>query len=441
MVPVPQLDRAVERHRAGSPPWALFERRVRTPRAARGPLPRAPVADACGEIAAALDHPGLGCDRVVYVHIPFCRSLCSFCGYCREIPVTPDTLRAYVAAVRQQLASFAARPWTQSKPFSAIHFGGGTPTLLPTDVLAALIRDVAAALPLAPGAEITVESTVAELESVDVSVLMSAGMNRLALGVQTFDGDHRRSLGRRSSREKVLCGIAHARAAGITNLCVDLIYGLPNQTLGAWKADLEILGTCGATGASIYPLVAFPASELGRKLVTERRDSFVDLATEYEFFMAADRALLCLPGWTRFSPVQYGHASVGTAAYVSACGRGAEILALGAGAAGTLLRLAYFNSPSIEEYTRGWSEGGAWPIGAGRGSDAHDVAGKLCALGETTHFIRAAMPRVPVLLDAIVARLVELGLATTDDKSVSLTSTGCFWAGNICEILSVAVRN
>jgi coproporphyrinogen III oxidase-like Fe-S oxidoreductase len=403
IVIVPQLDRAGERHRAGAPPWALFERRIRTPRAARGPLPLAPVADARGEIAAALDHPGLGGDRVVYVHIPFCRSLCSFCGYFREIPVTPDTLRDYAAAVRQQLTSFAARPWSQSQPFSAIHFGGGTPTLLPTDVLAALIRDVAAALPLAPGAEITVESTVADLEGADISLLMRAGMNRLALGVQTFDGDHRRSLGRRSSREEVLSGIAHARAAGITNLCVDLIYGLPNQTAGAWTADLETLGTCGATGASVYPLVAFPSSELGRKLVAARRDSFVDLATEYEFFMAADRALLHLSGWTRFSPVQYGHASAGTAAYVSACGRGAEILALGSGAAGTMLRLAYLNSPSVEEYTRGWSEGETWPLGAARGSDAHDVAGKLYALGETTLLTRAAMSRAPAFLDAIVA--------------------------------------
>jgi oxygen-independent coproporphyrinogen-3 oxidase len=395
------------------------------------------VAEAQQAIEASLECVGQGSERVIYVHLPFCRSLCSFCGYFREIPAAPDTLLQYAAAVRRQLAAFAPRTWTRSRPFSAIHFGGGTPTLLPG--LDALIRDVAAALPLAKDAEITVESTVSDLEDKTLGVLVAGGMNRMALGVQSFDSDRRRSLGRHSSREAVLARIAQARAAGVANVCVDLLYGLPGQAMGTWQADLNTAGTCGATGVSVYPLVPFPTSALGQKLAAERRDSFVDLATEYALFMAADRSLVERPGWTRFSPVQYGDAKAGTAAYVTASGRGAEVLALGAGAAGSMNSLSYLNTPNVEQYLRGWNQGGRWPMTAGQSNDAHAEARCLHALGETTRLSRTL--REPAFVNEIIGNLVELGLAQTDAQGASLTPAGCFWAGNICEIFSLAVRD
>jgi anaerobilin synthase len=436
-----QLHQAIRAHRAGAPPWALFQRRVRTPRAAREALPLASVAETQRELEAALECTGPLAQRVAYVHVPFCRSICSFCGYRREIPASPDTVREYAAAVRRQLTVLAARPWTQAGPFSAIHFGGGTPTLLPLDVLAALGRDVVAALPLAQDAEITIESTASALEEADLSVLLAAGVNRVAIGVQTFDGERRHALGRHSSREEVLTRIAQVRRAGVANLCVDLLYGLPGQTVGTWKADLDLVGSCGATGASTYPLVPFPSAQLGRQLAAERRDSFVDLATEYALFMTADSALLQVPGWTRFSPVQYGHASAGTAAYVTACGRGVEVLALGAGAAGNVNRLAYLNTPHIEEYLRGWSEGGPWPVTAARANDAHEQARRLYTLGEGTQLVPIPGRPEPPFVDEIIGNLVEIGLAKIDGDVISLTADGCFWAGNICEIFSLAVRD
>ena len=403
-------------------------------------MPLAPVTEAQRELEAALDRLGAPGERVVYVHLPFCGSLCSFCGYFREIPAADDTIHSYIAAVRRELTVLAARPWTRSRPFSAIHFGGGTPTLLPREALAALIRDVAAALPLVPGAEITVESTISALADGELSVLVAAGMNRIALGVQTFDSERRRSLGRHSSRAAVLARIAQVRAAGVANLCVDLIYGLPGQTVDTWNADLNMAGGCGATGVSAYPLVPFPSSQLGRQLAAERRDSFVDLATEYALFAAADNIMLQTPGWMRFSPVQYGDASCGTAAYVTACGRGAEVLALGAGAAGNVNRLAYLNTPNIEEYLNGWRDGGRWPVTAAQGTDVHDQARRLYALGESTRLVRIPECPEPPFVDEIIGSLVELGLAKADKGVISLTAAGCFWAGNICEIFSIALR-
>jgi coproporphyrinogen III oxidase-like Fe-S oxidoreductase len=436
-----QLHQAIHARRAGEPPWALFRRRVRTPRAAREALPLAPVAEAQRELEAALECTGPLAERVVYVHVPFCRSICSFCGYRREIPASPDTLQEYLGALRCQLRVFAGRPWAQAGPFSAIHFGGGTPTLLPLDVLAALLRDVVAALPLAQDAEITVESTVSALENADLSVLVAAGVNRIALGVQTFDSESRRSLGRRSSREEVLTRIAQVRKAGIANRCVDLLYGLPGQTVETWKADLDLVGACGATGVSVYPLVPFPSAQLGRQLVAQRRDSFVDLATEYALFMAADSALLHAPGWTRFSPVQYGHASAGTAAYITTCGRGAEVLALGAGAVGNINRLTYLNTLDIEKYVHGWNEGGPWPVTAAQGSSVHEQARRLYVLGESMRLARIPECPEPRFVDEIIGDLVEIGLAKIDGDVISLTADGCFWAGNICEIFSLAVRD
>jgi hypothetical protein len=119
LVSILQLHQAIHAHRAGEPTWALFPRRVRTPRAAREALPLAPIAEAQRELEASLECTGPLAERVVYVHVPFCRSLCSFCGYRREIPASPDTVREYAAAVRRQLTVLGARPWTQAGPFSA----------------------------------------------------------------------------------------------------------------------------------------------------------------------------------------------------------------------------------------------------------------------------------------------------------------------------------
>jgi oxygen-independent coproporphyrinogen-3 oxidase len=257
--------------------------------------------------------------------------------------------------------------------------------------------------------------------------------------VQSFDTGLRRSLGRRSPRQVVLARILEARAAGFDNVCVDLLYGLPGQTADLWHADLEAARTCGATGVSAYPLVSFPASRLGRQLSEEKRGAFIDLATEYALFMAADRAFVEKQGWARFTPVQYGDAHAGIATYVASCGRGAEVLALGAAAGGNLGRLVYLNAPGVADYVRGWAEPARWPLTAARSSDAQELARPLWRLGETTRLVRA--PGEHAFVDEIIGTLVALGLATSEADGVSLTPAGCFWAGNVNELFSLAARD
>jgi oxygen-independent coproporphyrinogen-3 oxidase len=431
------LERAVRAHRAGAPPWALFEQRVRTPRAARQALPLAPVADGQGALEAALEAPCQAVDRVVYVHVPFCRSLCSFCGYAREVPATPRDVADYLAALRQQLAAFAGRPWTRSRPFTALHLGGGTPTLLSSEALAALVRDLWAALPLVPGAEVTVESTVTGADLGYLRALVAAGVNRLAFGAQTFDRGLRRSVGRASAPEVMLERLGEARAAGVTNVCVDLLCGLPGQTLDSWQADLETVRGCGATGASVYGLVPFPASQLGRQLASEGREAFVDVATEYAMFLAADQALVDRQGWQRLNPVQYGDARSGGAAYVTACSRAAEVLALGAGAGGSVGRLAYLNAPRVADYVRGWSQG-AWPLTVAASGQLHDEVRRAWSLGETTRLRPGPTGADAAYVGEIIGQLVELGLAESFADQVALTRAGCFWAANVVQLFTLA---
>jgi oxygen-independent coproporphyrinogen-3 oxidase len=143
------------RRRDGAPVWAYFDRRVRTPREARAPLPLRPVSGPQGALEAALDAPSSG-PRVAYVHVPFCRSLCRFCGYHRRVPSGPEELVSHATAVVAQARDLATRPWTRSRPLSALHLGGGTPTVLGGEVLAGLVRSLREALPLEPDAEITI---------------------------------------------------------------------------------------------------------------------------------------------------------------------------------------------------------------------------------------------------------------------------------------------
>lgn len=422
-------------------PWDLFPRRVRSPREARSPLPRKPVADARRELEEAFERESPCGERVVYIHLPFCRTACSFCGYNREVGAEPERIASYCDALTRQLDTWASRPWTLGRPFSAVHFGGGTPTALPRDLLSRLLRTVLVSLPLTAGAEVTVESTISDIETGDLRALRAAGATRIAFGVQTFDTSLRRALGRRASARDVLARVAEARDVGFANVCIDLLYGLPGQDLEIWRADLDAASSSGATGVSAYPMVPFAASQFGRSLAAEGRTSFFDLEMEYAFFAAADRAFAERPGWARMSPVQYGDAIAGSAIYVSACGRGAEILALGAGAGGSVGRLSYLNSPKVDDYVRGWTCGDNWPATAAQGSSVHELAKRLHRLGETTRLARSAENPLPAFVEEIVGDLVELGLARAGADHVQLTPAGCFWAGNISELFSLAVRD
>jgi len=216
----------------------------------------------------------------IYVHIPFCRSKCNYCDFTSYVQ-PPSCHAAYVAALRQEIAQ-----WQQREDLSAvksIYFGGGTPTALKAEQLAELLRAL-----LASGAEpleVTVEANPETVDAAYLTVLREAGFNRLSLGAQSFNAQLLRDMGRIHGPEKIGAAVAAARAAGFTNCGVDLIYGLPGQTLAMWREDLAAAAALQTEHLSLYSLQVAEDTPWGRAGVAEAEEELsaqmLELAMDY----------------------------------------------------------------------------------------------------------------------------------------------------------------
>jgi len=163
------------------------------------------------------DFPGL------YVHIPFCVRKCAYCGF---YSITDRTrIPAFLAALRRETARY--RGWADS--FDTLYIGGGTPSVLPEGDLEGLIADIRTAFTIAPDAEITVEANPADISESLLASLRRSGVNRLNIGVQSFDDDALALLGRRHTALQAIGAVQRVRDAGFENIGLDLIYGLPSS--------------------------------------------------------------------------------------------------------------------------------------------------------------------------------------------------------------------
>ena len=168
----------------------------------------------------------------LYIHIPFCLRKCAYCGF---YSITDRSLiPAFRSALRLEMALY--RGWAAS--FDTFYIGGGTPSVLPEGDLEGLIADIRTAFTIAAGAEITVEANPADITEGLLASLRRSGVNRLNIGVQSFDDDSLALLGRRHMALQAIGAIQRVRDAGFVNIGLDLIYGLPSSPAGGANGDM-----------------------------------------------------------------------------------------------------------------------------------------------------------------------------------------------------------
>jgi oxygen-independent coproporphyrinogen-3 oxidase len=163
-------------------------------------------------------------------------------------------LRALLAEITLRAAAADRDIGLDRPPLRSVYLGGGTPTLLPPAAIAGILELVADRFGVAPDAEITIEANPGRDERGDALALAAAGVNRLSLGAQAFDGERLRRLGRRHRPEDVGDAVAAARAAGFRSVSVDLLYDAPGQTEGEWAAALDEAVALGVDHVSAYAL-------------------------------------------------------------------------------------------------------------------------------------------------------------------------------------------
>ena len=206
----------------------------------------------------------------LYLSIPFCRSKCSFCNFASGV-FSRQLFDRYVTHLEQAIAAapaLANEVGSQFDPqLDSIYLGGGTPSVLAPDQLERLFASIHTVFELSPQVEFTVEVAPGTLSDEVLAVLVRAGVNRVSLGVQSFVDQESRAVGRLHTRDITLTDIARLRAAGIHEISVDLISGLPYQTEESWDLSLSEVLALNVPHVSVYMLEVDDDSRLGRELI------------------------------------------------------------------------------------------------------------------------------------------------------------------------------
>jgi len=196
----------------------------------------------------------------LYIHVPFCKAKCIYCDF-YSLPRSEGYMDAYAAALQRDLAQQAAE--AADCTVDTVYFGGGTPSYLGADRLCRVLETVFAHYRVDKDAEITLEANPDSAEDWKaLRALRKAGFDRISLGVQAADDDLLRRIGRIHTWEQVLPAAAAARMAGFDNLSLDLIYGLPGQTLETWQDTLRSAAALEPKHISCYGLKVEPGTPL-----------------------------------------------------------------------------------------------------------------------------------------------------------------------------------
>ncbi len=206
----------------------------------------------------------------LYISVPFCRTKCSYCNFASDV-FSRAVFQRYVDRVCSDIASAAATAEQIGGRFEravdSVYLGGGTPTILDVTQLERLFLAIRQNFDMRENAEITVECAPGTLTASVLEALQRCGVNRVSLGVQSFVDQEAASVGRLHKKTTVLDDIARLRSAGIANINIDLIAGLPHQTAESWEISLNELIALETPHASVYMLEIDEDSRLGRELI------------------------------------------------------------------------------------------------------------------------------------------------------------------------------
>ena len=372
----------------------------------------------------------------LYISVPFCRTKCSYCNFASDV-FSRAVFARYVDRVCEDMAnaSLVAQDvgGMLEREVDSIYLGGGTPTVLEAAQLERIFASVRTQFDVKPDAEITVECAPGTLKLEMIESLRHCGVNRVSLGVQSFIDKEATAVGRLHKRETVLEDIANLRAAGISNINVDLIAGLPHQTAESWRESLDETVTSGVPHVSVYMLEIDEDSRLGNELIaggTRYHAHFVpnEDATADFYMMAGER--LGAAGIEQYEISNFARCEFESRHNLKYwtrqpyLGFGVDAHSMLKSASPEFEAVRFSTSDSLENFTGGFSCQ-CTPVTAEAALEEVFFLGLRLSCGVNLDRIAARFGEVSIrpLLET-VNELVEGGLLEHEEQSIRLTSRG-----------------
>jgi oxygen-independent coproporphyrinogen-3 oxidase len=384
-------------------------------------------------VEAKLREPPSPAIRGIYIHVPHCDTICSFCNLNRRERKGAD-LDAYAAYIAGELKAYGAYPYIREQPFNAVYFGGGTPTVLSADQFSVILDALHQHIPLAEDCEITVESTQHNLGAKKAGALAAMGVNRFSIGIQTFSDRGRKLLGRTYSGEKALEDLHALRAAFKGTLGIDIIYSYPNQSIEEINRDAEICVSSGVDSVSFYSLMIYHGSALAKSIDKEETKFVRDIESDLERHNLFYHRLI-ESGFTLLELSKLARPGRDAYKYIHIQYENGDLLPIGSGAGG---RLAGFQIYSMSPGRRFVSPG----------NNDHDRYYRMLGELQFGLYDPARLVRFlesPAAERAVLEKMRELSglgflVPIPQSSAWSLSPNGVFWGNNIAvEVLRAAI--
>lgn len=408
-----------------SKPWNI---RMKSHHQAAAPLYRLPTKeDTLSGYLKNYDPPQN--PRCIYIHVPFCVRICTFCNLQRFNCMPPKN---YADLILRQIKQLQTIPYIRDGKYESVYLGGGTPTALEAKQLSKILQALRNSFHLVSDAEISVESSITELDDEKLELLRDEGVNRLSIGIQTFSDRGRKLLGRRDTGDSAAKRLACIIEKGFSNTNIDLIYNYPEQTQAELESDIEHVLKLNIAGLSYYSLILGSDSLLTRRLGMDNT-AYAQATLEKDIagwnqlhrslsaagFETLELTKLVRPGRDDYRYIRIRH-------------NNGDTLPLGAGAGGRIGNLLLHNPSDPTLYAASLER----PL-------EHQYQGRL--IGDSYNYISRQIGKIqlgyldweetPLGLEETFAKLrdfvLDNGLGYMQNRRLILNSQGIFWGNNI----------
>ena len=370
-------------------------------------------------------------DIGLYVHIPFCRQRCHFCAFYLEV-ARAERIQSFCTALAQEIDLSRQEGLGGRRPLRSIYFGGGTPTALRAAQLASLLRLIQTAWPTESSVEITVEAHPSTVTRTDLSLLTDAGFNRISFGAESMNEQDFARIGRPGQVKDTEAAVEAAHTAGFSNINLDLMYGLPGQSLASWTETVQSLLALEPTHVSCYALTIEDGTTLARdiaKNLVPRPDESLQIDME-----SAAETILNEAGFNRYEISNYAKPGFSCRHNLLYWTDG-DYLGLGPSAQSYVNGIRFGTVADLTTYTE-MLNAGRRPIVERVGlSDTEQqrdalVFGLRLVEGVPRHLVRPDMPEYQALV-----RLSSRGLVECTEDHIRLTTLGRRYADSVAQEL------
>lgn len=373
-----------------------------------------------------LSNESLDDESAIYIHVPFCKKICSFCNLRR---FKKNSAESYYKFLLKNLDLIGKTNLGKSTKIGSVYFGGGTPTVMESYEQRKVLDKIYELFDVKKDAEISTETSLTDLSPEKLKDLINSGLNRISVGIQTFDDKGRKLLGRLGDGNFAIKRLEEYLDTGLKNVNIDLIYNYPYQTKDILKRDMEIIGQIDLAGFSLYSLIINEGSKLEDIVEDEVLNSEEKIKKDFSYYkIVVDKALK--KGYEFLEITKMAKPKRDDYKYIRISNAQKNIIPIGAGAGGRINNSPIMNPLSLKDYAKSLDK-------------FMDI--KLPVLNNLYKEDKIALNKIQFgyfnlkdikevkreKVGKYLESLREKDLVTKDKNIYTITKDGRFWANNI----------